>query len=85
MASEKKKIETAEAAVLDPNERVEVFIPRGEKNGDPNLYVSVNDYTALLPRGQKSMVPRFVADEIRRADEAKNDFFTYAETRELSE
>jgi hypothetical protein len=45
-------------------ERVEVFIPRGYANDDPNFFVSVNGVNYLLPRGKKSQVPAHVAEEI---------------------
>lgn len=48
-------------------ERVEIFIPRGSANDDPNFFVSVNAVNYLLPRGRSSMVPRAVADEIKRS------------------
>lgn len=48
-------------------ERVEIFIPRGSANDDPNYFVSVNAVNYLLPRGKSSMVPRAVADEIKRS------------------
>ena len=52
-------------------ERVEVYIPRGQSNDDPNFFVSVNGTNYLLPKGKKSMVPPCVAAEIRRAFEAQ--------------
>ena len=53
------------------DDRVEVFIPKGQANEDPNLFVSVNGKNYLLPRGQKSKVPPESAEEIRRANEAE--------------
>ena len=76
----KQAVSKPEVANQD-EERVAVFIPRGDK-GDPNLYVSVNDYTALLPRGKESLVPKFVADEIRRAQEAEESFYRLSEQLE---
>ena len=52
-------------------ERVEIFIERGSANDDPNLFVSVNGYNCLLPRGKTSMVPKSVYDEIMRARRAQ--------------
>ncbi len=49
------------------DERVEVFIPRGERNSDPMLFVSVNGKNYLLPKGKSSLVPPHVADEINRS------------------
>ena len=34
------------------DDRVEVFIPKGQANEDPNLFVSVNGKNYLLPRGK---------------------------------
>ena len=83
--NENQKRENSGAKLPGPDDRVEIFIPRGERGGDPNFYVSVNLYSALLPRGQTSLVPRFAAEEIRRAMKAENDFWAYSESRELRE
>jgi hypothetical protein len=53
------------------DERVEVYIPKGFANEDPNFFVSVNGVNYLLPRGKKSMVPAFVKAEIERAQRAQ--------------
>lgn len=50
---------------------VEVFVPRGGANEDPNLFISVNGVNYLLPRGKKSMVPPEIAYEFNRAQEAQ--------------
>ena len=50
--------------------RVEVFVPKGYANDDPNFFVSVNGVNYLLPRGKKSLVPDFVAAEIERSKRA---------------
>lgn len=60
----------AEKKITAEEEREEVFIPRGTANDDPNLFVSVNGVNYLLPRGKCSMVPKFVAEEIRRSQRA---------------
>lgn len=60
----------AEKKITSGEEREEVFIPRGIANDDPNLFVSVNGVNYLLPRGKSSMVPKFVAEEIRRSKRA---------------
>ena len=51
--------------------RVEVFIPKGYSNEDPNYFVSINGIAYVLPRGKRVMVPAFVAEEIARADRAQ--------------
>ncbi len=62
------------ATKKNTDERVEVFIPRNSGN-EPNLFVGVNGVSYLLPRGKKSMVPKFVADEIARAQAAEEAMF----------
>ena len=64
------------------DERVEVFIPRATGGDDPNLFVSVNDYQAILPRGKKSLVPKFIADEINRAMAAEAKFYDSCDSKE---
>lgn len=54
------------------DERVEVFVPKGAANDDPNLFVSVNGVNYLLPRGKTSKVPPEVKYEIERAFKAQN-------------
>ncbi len=48
-------------------ERVEVFIPKGVANDDPNLYVSINGENFLLPKGQVSLVPPHIKAAIERS------------------
>ena len=72
--AEKKNIreETAAAAEnIRLEEREEIFIERAGANEEPNLFVSVNGYNCLLPRGKTSLVPRSVAAEIHRARRAQ--------------
>lgn len=49
------------------NDRVEVFVPKGLSNDDPNLYVSVNGENFLLPRGKTSLVPTHIKEAIERS------------------
>ena len=80
MATEKKtetvaeKTETVAEAIPDPYELEEIFIPRAGAKEDPNLFVSVNGKNFLIPKGKKSKVPRYIADEIRRSERARDDF-----------
>jgi len=53
------------------DERVEVYIPRGYANEEPNFFVSVGGVNYLLPRGGTSLVPPAVAAEIHRARKAQ--------------
>ena len=48
-------------------DRVDVFVPKGLANDDPNLYVSINGENFLLPRGQVSKVPPYVKAAIERS------------------
>ena len=65
--NENKATKPAEAVKED---RVEVFVPKGYANDDPNLFVSVNGVNYLLPKGKKSLVPAHVAAEIERSKRA---------------
>ena len=51
--------------------RVEVFVPKGYANDDPNFFISVNGVNYLLPKGKKSMVPDYVAEEFHRSQAAQ--------------
>lgn len=48
-------------------ERVEIYVPRGAQNDDPNQFISVNGVNYLLPKGKKSTVPKEVAEEYNRS------------------
>ena len=52
-------------------ERVEVMIPKGFGNEDPNYFVSVNGVNYVLPRGKTSKVPKFIAEEFYRSQAAQ--------------
>ena len=57
--------------MAEKESKVKVFIPRGNANDDPNLFVGVNGVNYLLPRGKESMVPKHVAAEIERSQKAE--------------
>lgn len=86
MATEKKTEAVAEKLpdpyelekLPDPYELEEIFIPRAGAREDPNLFVSVNGKNFLIPKGKKSKVPRYIADEIRRSERARDAFETAA-------
>lgn len=65
------KNETAKATEAPKDNRVEVFVPKGYANDEPNLFISVNGVNYLLPKGKKSMVPDFVAAEFYRSQKAQ--------------
>lgn len=73
MADKKNIREEAAAAAenIRLEDREEIFIQRAAANEEPNLFVSVNGYNCLLPKGQTSLVPKSVAAEIRRARKAQ--------------
>ena len=52
-------------------EKVEVFVPKGYVNEEPNLFVSVGGVNYLLPRGRTSLVPPAVANELERSRKAQ--------------
>ena len=56
----------SKAPVKAKDNRVEVFVPKGYANDDPNLLIGVNGVNYLLPKGKKSIVPDFVAEEFNR-------------------
>ena len=67
MANENPKKETASAA----EKRVEIHVPKGYANDEPNLLISVNGVNYLLPKGKTSKVPQFIADEFYRSQKAQ--------------
>lgn len=87
MATEKKtetetaaeKPETVAETIPDPYELEEIFIPRAGAKEDPNLFVSVNGKNFLIPKGKKSKVPRYIADEIRRSERARDAFEAFVD------
>ena len=54
-------------------EKVEVFVPKGYVNEEPNLFDSVGGVNYLLPRGRTSLVPPEVAYELERSRKAQED------------
>ena len=68
MANNENKASKPEETAKD--NRVEVFVPKGYANDEPNLFVSVNGVNYLLPKGKKSLVPAHVAAEIERSKRA---------------
>lgn len=52
-------------------DRVDIFIPKGYANDDPNLFVGINGVNYILPKGKTSSVPPHVAEEIKRSLKAQ--------------
>ena len=78
-AAAEKMTEAADKKMPDPYELEEIFIPRAGAKEDPNLFVSVNGKNFLIPKGKKSKVPRYIADEIRRSERARDDFEAFVD------
>lgn len=50
---------------------VDLFIPKGYANDEPNLFISVNGKNYLLPKGKTSQVPTCVKEEYERSQRAQ--------------
>ena len=72
MATNENKAEKPVKAATD--ERVELFVPRGSSNEDPNEIIGLNGVLYVLPKGKKSLGPSAVAEEYYRAQRAKEIF-----------
>lgn len=70
MANTENKATKAAEAVKEVK-KVELFVPRGSINEDPNEIIGLNGVLYILPKGKKSLVPEAVANEYYRAQEAK--------------
>lgn len=73
MATETTKNEIKAASVKDDG-RVDLFIPRGGTNEEPNLMIGFNGKNYLLPRGKTSRVPKYVAEEYYRSQRAQERY-----------
>jgi hypothetical protein len=62
---------TNETKPTKTDDRVEIFIPRESGNTDPNLVIVLNGKNYVLPKGQKSLVPKAVAAEYERSKRAQ--------------
>lgn len=67
--TENKASKPAEKITTD--NRVEITVPKGYANDDPNMIIGINGVNYVLPRGKKSMVPDFVAAEFYRSQAAQ--------------
>ena len=54
-------------ANVTTNGKVEVFIPRDGLSNETTFFCGVNGVNYILPRGKKSLVPDYVAEEINRS------------------
>ena len=75
LKAQAEKDAAAKAELEAPNvpdeERVEIHVPKGYANDEPNLLISVNGVNYLLPKGKTSNVPKFIADEFHRSQKAQ--------------
>lgn len=53
------------------DDRVEIFIPKGYANDEPNLLICINGVNYVLPKGKTSKVPKHVAAEFKRSRQAE--------------
>lgn len=53
------------------DEKVEIFVPKGYANDEPNQQIIINGVIYLLPKGKASKVPKAVADEFYRSQKAQ--------------
>lgn len=84
MATKKENIEVNETTEVTTDEttnetvkddgRVELFIPKGSANDDPNVFIGFNGKNYLLPRGKTSLVPKCVAEEYHRSQRAQDRY-----------
>lgn len=56
-------------------DRVDLFVPRGGANEDPNVFISVNGVNYILPKGKKSSVPAHIAEEYHRSVRAQEAMY----------
>ena len=60
-----------DAPAAPEQKRVELFVPKGYANDEPNQQIIVNGVTYLLPKGKTSKVPAHVAAEFQRSQKAQ--------------
>ena len=63
--------ETEQATVAPKDDKVEIFVPKGYANDEPNLLIAVNGVNYLLPKGKSSKVPKHIAEEFYRSQKAQ--------------
>lgn len=69
MATNNKNTD-APIAESPKEEKVEIFVPKGYANDEPNMFIGVNGVNYILPKGKSSKVPKAVADEFYRSQKA---------------
>ena len=58
-------------ATTNKEDYVDLFIPKGYANDEPNLFISVNGVNFLLPKGKTSKVPPYIKEEYERSQRAQ--------------
>ena len=53
------------------DEKVDLYVPKGYANDEPNLLIGINGVNYLLPKGKTSKVPKHVAEEFYRSQRAQ--------------
>lgn len=53
--------------------RVEIHIPKGAANDDPNFFIGLNGVNYILPRGKTSKVPPEIAEVYNRSIKAQEE------------
>lgn len=72
LKAQAEKDAAAKAELEAPvEERVEIFVPKGYANDEPNLMIAVNGVNYVLPKGKTSMVPKHIAEEFYRSQKAQ--------------
>ena len=67
-----EEVKTEEVKTEAPkDDKVNLFVPKGYANDEPNLLIAVNGVNYVLPKGKTSKVPKFVADEYYRSQKAQ--------------
>ena len=56
-----------EATTTNKEEYVDLFVPKGYANDDPNEFVSVGGMNYLLPKGKTSKVPPCVKKQYEKS------------------
>jgi len=53
---------------------VNLTVPKGYANDDPNLFISINGKNFILPKGKTTKVPAYVKEEYDRSQRAQEAF-----------
>lgn len=69
MATNKNNADEAAVAAVD--DKVEIFVPKGYANDEPNLLIAVNGVNYVLPKGKTSKVPKHIAAEFYLSQKAQ--------------